>query len=150
MFFFFLQDYFIEISNDNEVLSVAQKITAYIARQCQVTTVRMHVDHYVFIIHEINMYYHRCMHVCLHVYRLFVYVCATVHVWVHVCVCMCVNKYKYTCTCTCRSVISYLLLSKQCTCNQFTIHFIMFIIYTYTCVHCRRGLLGMLITSCKA
>ena len=98
------------------------------------TNVQWHVDHYVFIIHEINMYYHRCMHVCLHVYRLFVYVCATVHVWVHVCVCMCVNKYKYTCTC--RSVISYLLLSKQCTCNQFTIHFIMFIIYTYTCVHC--------------
>ena len=45
------------------------------ARQCQVTTVRMYVDHYVFIIHEINMYYHRCMHVCLHVYRLYVYVC---------------------------------------------------------------------------
>ena len=103
----FLQDYFIEISNDNEVLSVAQKITAHIetsARQCQVTTVRMYVDHYVFIIHEINMYYgyHRCMHACLHVYRLYVYVCATVHVWVHVCV----NKYKYTCTC--RSVIRYL------------------------------------------
>ena len=72
----------------------AQKITTYIhvetsARQCQVTTVRMYVDHYVFIIHEINMYYHRCMHVCLHVYRLYVYLCATVHVWVHVRVCVC-------------------------------------------------------------
>ena len=87
---FFLQDYFNEISNDNEVLSVVQKITAHIetsARQCQVTNCSyMYVDHYVFIIHEINMYYHRCMHVCLHVYRLYVYVCATVHVWVHVCV----------------------------------------------------------------
>ena len=53
----FLQEYFIEISNDNEVLSVAQKITAHIetsARQCQVTTVHMYVDHYVFIIHEIK------------------------------------------------------------------------------------------------
>ena len=106
----FLQEYFIEISNDNEVLSVAQKITAHIetsARQCQVTTVHMYVDHYVFIIHEINMYYHR------HVYRLYVYVCAMgacVCVCVCLCyslgVCMCVNKYKYTCTC--RSVISYL------------------------------------------
>ena len=77
------------ISNDNEVLSVVQKITAHIetsARQCQVTTVRMYVDHYVFII---SVYYHRCMHVCLHVYRLYVYVCATVHVWVHVCMCLC-------------------------------------------------------------
>ena len=87
----FLQDYFIEISNDNEVLSVVQKITAHIetsARQCQVTNCT-YVDHYVFIIHEINMYVlytsdvFTCIHVDVHVYRLYVYVC--------VCVCFCYN-----------------------------------------------------------
>ena len=67
----FLQDYFIEIGDDNEVLSVVQKITAHIetsARQCQVTncTTCTYVDHYVFIIHEINMYYIPQM--CLHVH----------------------------------------------------------------------------------